>query len=153
MLYAVNLAVGLSTTSDDPATFQQLRTLVHDIQWGGPEPDALFQIRFVDQLHHCAQRLWAAVPKGPPVRRPPAGLFTPISCQLTPKQLDRDTYGYTSLDPTRERHPGVHPFPGHSRLFIPKCRHAYALHQLPPAVLQWISSHHGALKEGRPQHA
>ncbi|KAF1791676.1 hypothetical protein GQ600_7537 [Phytophthora cactorum] len=52
MLYAVNLAVGLSTTSDDPATFQQLRTLVHDIQWGGPEPDALFQIRLVDQLHH-----------------------------------------------------------------------------------------------------
>ncbi|KAG4038459.1 hypothetical protein PC123_g25980 [Phytophthora cactorum] len=44
----------------------------------------------------------------------------PISCQLTPKQLDRDTYGYTSLDPTRERHPGVHPFPGHSRLFIPQ---------------------------------
>ncbi|KAE9305491.1 hypothetical protein PR003_g21479 [Phytophthora rubi] len=34
---------------------------------------------------------------------------------------------------------------------FPTCRHAHVLQRLPPAVLQWVTSRHGALKSNHPQ--
>ncbi|ETN01497.1 hypothetical protein PPTG_24051 [Phytophthora nicotianae INRA-310] len=56
MLYAVNFhsrPIDHFLSSEDPSTFHQDRTVVHDDgQWGGVEPGPRFHIRQADQLHH-----------------------------------------------------------------------------------------------------
>ncbi|KAF1777775.1 Zinc finger, CCCH-type [Phytophthora cactorum] len=34
---------------------------------------------------------------------------------------------------------------------FPRCRHAHEMRQQPPDVFRWVTSHDGALKDGRPQ--
>ncbi|KAE8896625.1 hypothetical protein PF010_g11328 [Phytophthora fragariae] len=38
-------------------------------------------------------------------------------------------------------------------LTFPRCPHVHQLWTLPPDVLQWVTTHHGGLKSGHPQHS